>query len=68
VTAGLRGSRLESLYPPNIPIGRVSRADPDELDSEQRVHVSPLADLRHLEYVQILTGPALADGERAQVP
>lgn len=68
VTAGLRGDRLESLYPPNIPIGRVSRADPDELDSEQRVHVSPLADLRHLEFVQILTGPVLADGERAQVP
>lgn len=68
VTAGLRGSRLESLYPPNIPIGRVSRADPRELDSDQQVHVSPLADLRHLEFVQILTGAAEADGERAQIP
>lgn len=68
VTAGLRGSRLESLYPPNIPIGRVSRADPGELDSEQQVHVSPLADLRHLEFVQILTGAAEPEGERAQVP
>jgi rod shape-determining protein MreC len=68
VTAGLRGSRLESLYPPNIPIGRVSKADPEELDSDQQVHVSPLADLRHLEFVQILTGPAQAEGERAQAP
>lgn len=68
VTAGLRGGRLESLYPPNIPVGRVSKVDPVELDAEQQVHVAPLADLRHLEFVQILTGPASAGGERAQTP
>lgn len=54
VTAGSRASRLESLYPPNIPIGRVTRADPQELASEQQVHIAPIADLRHLDFVQIL--------------
>jgi rod shape-determining protein MreC len=67
VTAGSRSSRLESLYPPNIPIGRVTNADPQELATEQQVHVAPIADLRHLDFVQILTGPADSDGERAAV-
>jgi rod shape-determining protein MreC len=67
VTAGFRTGRLESLYPPNIPIGRVTRADPEELASDQQVHVAPIADLRHLDFVQILVGSSGADGERAQV-
>ncbi|HEX7292838.1 MAG TPA: rod shape-determining protein MreC [Conexibacter sp.] len=67
VTAGFRTSRLESLYPPNIPIGRVTRADPEELASDQQVHVAPIADLRHLDFVQILVGGAGSDAERAQV-
>jgi rod shape-determining protein MreC len=67
VTSGFRTSRLESLYPPNIPIGRVTSADPEELASDQQVHVAPIADLRHLDFVQILVGPADADAERAQV-
>ena len=66
VTAGFRTSRLESLYPPNIPIGRVTQADPEELSSDQQVHVAPIADLRHLDFVQILVGPADVDAERAQ--
>lgn len=67
VTSGSRSSRLESLYPPNIPIGRVTRADPAELATDQQVHVAPIADLRHLDFVQILTGPTESDGERAAV-
>lgn len=67
VSGGFRTTRLESLYPPNIPIGRVTTADPEELASDQQVHVAPIADLRHLDFVQILTGPSGADGERAQV-
>lgn len=66
VTGGFRTTRLESLYPPNVPIGRVTDADPEELASEQQVHVAPIADLRHLDFVQILVGPA-ESGERAQV-
>jgi len=67
VTAGFRTSRLESLYPPNVPIGRVTKADPEELASDQQVHVAPVADLRHLDFVQILVGPTGGSGERAQV-
>ena len=67
VSGGFRTSNLESLYPPNIPIGRVTSADPEELASDQQVHVAPIADLRHLDFVQILVGPSGSDGERAQV-
>ena len=68
VTAGSISSRLESRYPPNIPIGRVTKADPEELAVDQQVHVEPFADLRHLDFVQILLRRAGADaGDRAQV-
>jgi rod shape-determining protein MreC len=67
VSGGFRTTRLESLYPPNIPIGRVMKADPEELASDQQVHVAPIADLRHLDFVQILIGPSDSGGERAQV-
>lgn len=55
VTAGSRSSRLESLYPPGIPIGWVVRVDRSELDLYQRVHIKPYADLRRLDFVQVLT-------------
>lgn len=68
VTAGSRSSRLESLYPPNIPIGRVTDADPQELAAEQQIHMAPIADLRHLDFVQILLmGASGGPGARAQV-
>ncbi len=69
VTAGSRSSSLESLYPPDIPVGRVTKADPEELDADQQVHVSPIADLRHLVFAQILIGRAGAGSgqQRAQV-
>jgi rod shape-determining protein MreC len=65
VTAGSRSSELESLYPPNIPIGRVTSASPEELAAEQQIHIAPIADLRHIDFVQILIGP-VESGERAQ--
>jgi rod shape-determining protein MreC len=55
VTAGSISQRLQSRFPPDIPIGRVTRVDEDE----GTVHVRPFADLRELEFVQILTEPAL---------
>jgi rod shape-determining protein MreC len=67
VTAGSRADRLESLYPPNVPIGRVTDADPQELAVDQQIHIAPIADLRHLDFVQILVGAAGAGAERAQV-
>jgi rod shape-determining protein MreC len=54
VTAGSESERLPSRFPPGIPIGRVN-----EVDDEGTVHLRPFADLRELEFVQILTEPAL---------
>jgi rod shape-determining protein MreC len=58
VTAGSRSNKLESLFPPGIPIGSVTRVDAQEVNLYQRVHVTPYADLRKLDFVQILTRPA----------
>ncbi|MFN8131196.1 MAG: rod shape-determining protein MreC [Solirubrobacteraceae bacterium] len=69
VTAGSRSSRLESLFPPGIPIGVVSRVDASELDLYQRVHLRPYAQLRELDFVQVLTGGSQSAGSQvAQVP
>jgi rod shape-determining protein MreC len=66
VTAGSQSSRLESLFPSNIPIGVVTQADDEELSQYQRVHIRPFADLRRLDFVQILTRTgARAGNERA---
>jgi len=57
VTAGTSSSKLESLFPPGIPIGSVSRVEDAEVNLYQRVHVRPYSDLRKLDFVQILTQP-----------
>jgi len=68
-TAGSRSSRLESLFPPDLPIGVVTDVDEEELSQYQRVHVRPFADLRRLDFVQVLTGAdTTAGAERAQSP
>jgi rod shape-determining protein MreC len=66
VTSGTRAGRLESLFPPDIPIGTVTRVTPDELALSQQVHIRPAADLRHLDFVQILT--VRSPGLSAQAP
>jgi rod shape-determining protein MreC len=58
VTSGSTASRLESLFPRGIPIGRVRRADPAELEGYQLVHLQPFADLRRFDFVQVLTSGA----------
>ena len=58
VTAGTSASRVPSLFPPGIPIGRVTKVDAEELDLYQRVHVRPFVSLRRLDHVQVLTRPA----------
>ncbi len=55
-TAGWSNGAVSSAYPPGIPIGQVSQAESGEQQQFQRVHVTPFADLRQLEYVQVLTG------------
>jgi rod shape-determining protein MreC len=60
ITSGFTSARLESLFPRGIPIGRVSKVDFDELETYQRVHVKPFADLRRLDIVQVLTRRGIA--------
>jgi rod shape-determining protein MreC len=56
ITAGTqsRTDRVTSLYPPRIPIGRVTRVD-DPATDDQEVHVRPFANMRRLDFVQVLT-------------
>ena len=56
VTAGWSNSQYSSAYPPDIPIGNVTEATPGEQGTYQRVRVKPFADMRELDYVQVLTG------------
>lgn len=55
VTAGSTSKTYPSRFPPDIPVGRVTRVDEDE----GTVHVRPFVDFRNLEYVMVLTEPAL---------
>ncbi len=54
VTAGFSADGLDSLFPPGIPIGEVSESSLAEQEAYQRVHVRPYADLRDMEFVQVL--------------
>ena len=58
VTAGTVSTRLQSLFPPGIPIGTVTRSTSGEGELDRRIHVRPAADLRRLDFVQVLTEPA----------
>lgn len=52
VTSGLEGG--SDVYPPNIPVGRVSRAEKPPGQLEQDVELEPVADLDHLRYVKVV--------------
>jgi len=56
VTAGWRAQGLASNFPPGLPIGEVTSAPVDEQVASQQVQVRPYADLRNLDFVQVLTG------------
>lgn len=64
ITAGWSNGVVSSAYPPGIPIGTISEADATAEQEFQRIEVSPFADLRDLEHVQVLTG----GGDRPGVP
>lgn len=48
-----------SLFPPDIPIGEVTKVDEPGTDA-QRVHIRPYADPRRISYVQVVTQQAPA--------
>jgi rod shape-determining protein MreC len=58
VTAGTTTPGYPSFFPPRIPIGEVSKVDPNELDSSQQVHIKPFANLHDLDVVQVITKPS----------
>jgi rod shape-determining protein MreC len=65
VTSGFRSGDLESLFPRGVPIGRVGSVNQDQLEVYQRVRVQPYADLRKMDFVQVVTNngtPSLAAG------
>lgn len=55
VTSGFQSRAGDSLFPRGIAIGRVTEVDPEESEQYQRVHIEPLADIRGIDYVQVLT-------------
>ena len=55
VTAGSTSNRYPGRFPPGVPIGRVTSVDQDE----GTIHIRPYANVRELEFVQVLTEPAL---------
>jgi rod shape-determining protein MreC len=54
VTSGFKSGALESLFPRGIPIGKVGTVDQDVLENFQRVRVYPYADLRRMDFVQVV--------------
>jgi rod shape-determining protein MreC len=63
VTSGFVSSKLESLFPRGIPIGKVTDVEPAELELYQRIKIEPYGDLRRTDWVQVLTEPER--GQRA---
>ncbi len=47
---------LSLLFPPGLPIGRITRIANAGTDT-QEIHLRPFADMRNLDFVQILTRP-----------
>src|SRR5215218_9091050 len=58
VTAGFSTGNLGSIFPPGIPIGRITQASVEEQQAYQRVHLEPFADLRDMSFVKVLTMPS----------
>jgi rod shape-determining protein MreC len=56
-TASNRAADLPSLYPRGLLIGTVQRIETGEGELDRVIHVKPIADLRNLDIVQVLTQP-----------
>ena len=55
VTAGFSTGNLGSIFPPGIPIGKITDATLEEQQAYQRVHLRAFADLRDMDFVKVLT-------------
>jgi rod shape-determining protein MreC len=56
VTSGWCAQGICSLFPPNLPVGEVTRASLEVQEASQQVRLRPYADLADLDIVQVLTG------------
>jgi rod shape-determining protein MreC len=65
-TTSTRASALRSLYPRGILIGTVKRIETGEGELDRVIHVTPVANLRDLDIVEVLTEPHAE--LRAQTP
>ncbi len=54
VTAGFSTGDLNSVFPPGIPIGKVTESSLEEQQAYQRLHLSAFADLRDMDFVRVL--------------
>ena len=54
VTAGFSAGDLSSLFPPGIPIGKVTESSLEEQQAYQRIHLRAFADLRDMDFVQVI--------------
>jgi rod shape-determining protein MreC len=66
VTAGWSSGAISSAYPYGIEIGRVTQATTGEQGAYQKVRVRAFADLRGMDFVQILTGGPKRPGVSGQ--
>ena len=52
---GWASGQLESIFPRGIPIGRVSKVSSDELKLYRQAHITPFADFKSLDNVEVIT-------------
>jgi rod shape-determining protein MreC len=55
ITSGFKSAELQSLFPRGIAIGKVGSVNQDQLQVYQRVRVHPYAELRDIDFVQVVT-------------
>ncbi|MEA2484167.1 MAG: rod shape-determining protein MreC [Thermoleophilaceae bacterium] len=55
ITSGFKSGELQSLFPRGIAIGTVGSVNADQLQIYQRVRVHPYAQLREIDFVQVVT-------------
>jgi rod shape-determining protein MreC len=56
VTSGWEAQGLASRFPPDLPIGEITKAPLLEQEASQQVRLRPYADLPNIDLVQVLTG------------
>jgi cell shape-determining protein MreC len=56
ITAGWSSGSISSAYPYGLRIGRVTQTTQSGQQASEKIHLQAFADLRGMDYVQVLTG------------